>query len=657
MFRVLNCLMTQHDWRLVVVAAVVCFLASLTAITLFNRARSTSGQTRAIWIVAAGAATGCGIWATHFLAMLAYHPGVPIAYDINLTTLSLVAAVAITTVGVAVAVYLPAKWGAPIGGAVISAGVACMHYLGMWAVEIPGRVTWDVPLVAASIVLGMALGVVALAIAVGWQGWRAVYLSALFLTLAIVSLHFTAMGAVEIVPDPTRTFTALSLSPESLAIAVASVAVAILGVSLICAFADRRLDDNGRLLGLALNNMTQGVVMFDAAGRLVVSNEQYRLMYGLSPEIVRPGARVVDIVRHRFETGSLQRDPVQYCAELTASMAAGKVVSFVTEAPDGRAIAVVNRAIPGGQYWVGTHDDITERRSAEQKSVLLGEQEARRAVVDDAIAWFRSSVEGVLETVTDSVAAMKSTATTLSATLNETTARTAGAVRTSNDAFGGVESAAAAADELSKSIAEINRQVVSAGEVVNAATSEAQSTRDIIGSLAQAAQKIDDVVKLIQSVAGQTNLLALNATIEAARAGAAGKGFAVVASEVKALAVQTGKATDDIAAQIAAVQSATHSAVRAIGSITGRMDEIRQFTAAIATSVEQQHAATGEISNNVAAAAVGTKSVVAVLDRVATAIAEMRSSADTVLTASNAVDKAADSLRGSVDGFLRKVAV
>ena len=173
----------------------------------------------------------------------------------------------------------------------------------------------------------------------------------------------------------------------------------------------------------------------------------------------------------------------------------------------------------------------------------------------------------------------------------------------------------------------------------------------------RAAEKIDDVVKLIQNVAGQTNLLALNATIEAARAGAAGKGFAVVAAEVKALAVQTAKATEDIGAHIAAVQSATQSAVRAIGSIAGRMDEIRQFTSAIAASVEQQHAATGEISNNVAAAAAGTKSVVGVLQRASGAIADMRSSADTVLTASAAVEKAAASLRGSIDAFLRKVAV
>ena len=121
--------------------------------------------------------------------------------------------------------------------------------------------------------------------------------------------------------------------------------------------------------------------------------------------------------------------------------------------------------------------------------------------------------------------------------------------------------------------------------------------------------------------------------------------------------MQTAKATDVIASQIAAVQSSTQSAVRAIGSITSRMEEIRLFTSAIATSVEQQNAATSEISNNVAAAATGTRSVVGVLQRVSAAIADMHSSADTVLTASNAVEKAADSLRDSVDGFLRKVAV
>jgi len=657
MFRVLTCLTTEHDWRLVVVAGLVCFLASLTAVTLFNRARATAGHSRAIWIAAAGAAAGCGIWATHFLAMLAFRPGIPIAYDVSLTALSLLAAAIITGGGLAVAVLFPSRWGATIGGGIIGGGVACMHYLGMWAVELPGRVTWDAPLVLTSIALGILLGMAALAVAVSRSDARAYLASAVLLTLAIVSHHFTAMGAVTIVPDPTRAFSALSLSPEVLAIAVASVAIAILAMSLISAFADRLVDDKGRLLDLALNNMTQGVVMFDRAGRLAVCNDRYLEIYGLARGVVKPGANLLDIVRHRAKTGSLHRDPERYCAELMELAASGKTQSFVVELEDGRSIAVINRAIPGGSYWIGTHHDITERRKVEHRNALLGEQEARRAVVDQAIAWFRQSVEGVLKTVADSVATMKSTAGALSATSNETTTHTKGALHTSDEASSRVQSASTAAEELSRSIAEINRQLLRASDVVRAAAGEAQSTNMEIAGLAQSAQKIDDVVKLIQSVAGQTNLLALNATIEAARAGAAGKGFAVVASEVKALAVQTGKATDVIAAQIAAVQSSTQSTVRAIASITGRMQEIQQFTGAIAAAIEEQHAATNEISNNVAAAASGTKSVVLDLQRMSTAMTDMRSAADTVLTASAAVETAADRLRGSVDGFLRKVAM
>src|SRR5580704_14138478 len=348
MFRVFNCLATQHDLRLVVVAGIVCFLASLTAITLFNRARSTTRYTRLIWIAAAGAASGCGIWATHFLAMLAYDPNVAVAYSIDLTIVSLLAATIVTGLGIAFAVYISGLVGAVIGGAIIGIGVACMHYLGMAALELPGHIAWELPYVVASIVIGMALAMTALAVAVRSNSRSGLGLAALLLTLAIVSHHFTAMGAVDIVPDPTRTLTEMSLSPASLALAIASIAVAILGMSLVSAFADRRLDDKGRLLELALNNMSQGVVMFDESGRLVVCNEGYLRMYGLSPEVVKPGANLVDIVNHRSNTGSLQRDPKQYCAELVESMASGKVISFITESPDGRAISVVNRAIPGG---------------------------------------------------------------------------------------------------------------------------------------------------------------------------------------------------------------------------------------------------------------------------------------------------------------------
>src|SRR6185437_16798636 len=128
MFQVFNCLVTEHDLRLVVIAGLVCFLASLTAINTFNRARASQGRGRVIWLVAAGATTGCGIWATHFIAMLAYDPGVAISYSVVLTGLSLLVAAVVTGLGLTLAVCWPTRSGAALAGAVVGGGVACMHY-------------------------------------------------------------------------------------------------------------------------------------------------------------------------------------------------------------------------------------------------------------------------------------------------------------------------------------------------------------------------------------------------------------------------------------------------------------------------------------------------------------------------------------------------
>ena len=234
-------------------------------------------------------------------------------------------------------------------------------------------------------------------------------------------------------------------------------------------------------------------------------------------------------------------------------------------------------------------------------------------------------MEALLSSVSDSAAAMRATAGALLGSSDQTTQRATSAVQAFNEASTNVETAAVAADELSRSIAEISRQLTHTSKIVGLATDEARATDGEIAGLANGAQKIGDVVKLIRDIAGQTNLLALNATIEAARAGEAGKGFAVVASEVKSLAVQTAKATEDIASHILAVQDSTSGAVDAIRQIAARMQEINQYTAAVATAVEQQNSATGEISHNVASAAKGTGHVVAVLNEVAGAATETRS--------------------------------
>jgi methyl-accepting chemotaxis protein len=404
----------------------------------------------------------------------------------------------------------------------------------------------------------------------------------------------------------------------------------------------------------ALDNMSQGLCMFDAAQRLVLCNESYVRMYDLSREVVKPGCTLRALLQYRIKSGAFTADPEQYIAQLMAVLAEGKPVRQLVET-GGRAISLLNTPMPGGG-WVVTHEDVTERHRAEQQRAGMAEQEARRKATEAAIASFRERVEAVLKTVGDSAAAMKSTATALFGSSDKTSHRAEGAVSASNEASTNVTTAATAAEELLRSIAEISRQLGHTTEVVGVAVTEAKSSNEQVAGLAKAAQKIGDVVKLIQAIAEQTNLLALNATIEAARAGESGKGFAVVASEVKSLAVQTAKATKEIDGQISAVQSMTAGAVEAIGRITGLMQDINTHASAVAASVGQQNAATSEITHNVASAAKETREVAAVLGEVAGAIAETSTSAQMLLAAADAVQKAAVNLRAEVDSFLGQVA-
>jgi methyl-accepting chemotaxis protein len=361
------------------------------------------------------------------------------------------------------------------------------------------------------------------------------------------------------------------------------------------------------------------------------------------------------VLEYRIRNGSFSRDPIAYRRELLSTISAGNTTASEVKSKDGRAISVINRPMPDGG-WVATHEDITERRGAERERVSMQEQQQRRAVIDQAIAAFRRRVEDHLKTVAKGAEAMRSTATTLFSNSGQTSNSADDAVSASNEASTNVETAAVAADELSGSINEIGRQLAKTTEIVRSAVGEAQGTNRQISALAQAAQKIGDVIKLIRAIAGQTNLLALNATIEAARAGEAGKGFAVVASEVKSLAVQTAKATEDISRLIMAVQAATSSAVSAISRISGRMQEIDSCATAVSAAVEEQSAATGEISQSVASASDGAKVVVSVLGKVTGAAAQTRQSAENVLTASQAVEAAAVELRREVEGFLSRVA-
>jgi methyl-accepting chemotaxis protein len=449
----------------------------------------------------------------------------------------------------------------------------------------------------------------------------------------------------------------LAAEPVGWLLLVAAGLICVLAVFGASVLFRRARGRRSTLFATAINNMSQGLVMCDAAGKLLLCNSRYVEMYGLPPSLVKPGNKLIDLVRHRVATGSLDVDPEKYCAEILTAVTHGKTTNAIAKTPDGRSILVTNRPIARGGHWIGTHENITERLTAEQQRQSLTEQEQRRAAVDAVISAFRDSVESELRMVNDNAAAMRATATSLAKLSGETTERTASAVQTSDAASGNVDAAAATAQELMSSIAEVSRQLGYASELVRVAASDSHTTNQEISRLTEGAQQIGDVVNLIQQIAGQTNLLALNATIEAARAGEAGRGFAVVAGEVKSLAVQTAKATEKIVAQITTVQTSTGVAVAAIQRNAERLKEIDRFTSTVAGSLEEQNAATGEIFRNMTNAADGAKVVVSVLDQVAGAVRQTRSSADTVLKASETVAAAAAKLQENVDDFLHRVAI
>jgi diguanylate cyclase len=285
MLKVYNCIATEHDLRLVALAAFVCVLASFTAINLLCHARKSMGHMRNVWLAVSAISTGFGIWATHFIAMLAFAPGIPSGYNIALTILSLVAAILLTGMGLAVSLISNWRLGPWIGGAIVAGGIAAMHYTGMAAFEIAGVVLWDQTLVAASIILGAMIGAVALPVGLHGRQARWKVGGALLLTLAICSHHFTAMGAVSIIPDAAIEVSQSALPAGWLAVGVAIASLGILGLALAGVVLDirdhRRSElETNRMRDLA-DASVEGLLVCD--GDVIVSvNTSFSILTGLS---------------------------------------------------------------------------------------------------------------------------------------------------------------------------------------------------------------------------------------------------------------------------------------------------------------------------------------------------------------------------------------
>lgn len=295
------------------------------------------------------------------------------------------------------------------------------------------------------------------------------------------------------------------------------------------------------------------------------------------------------------------------------------------------------------------------RMHAEQQETKQRTDDEKRKTMTDLAGRFEASVQAVVRDVFDEARAMQEAAQGMSETANKATDRASFVATACQQASSNVQTVASAASQLSASITEISQRVAQAASVADRAAADGQRTNDTVQGLAAAAHKIGEVIDLINQIASQTNLLALNATIEAARAGEAGKGFAVVASEVKSLASQTAKATDEIGAQITAIQAETNQVVGNIESIRATIMEVNEISSSIAAAVEEQGAATQAIAHSVQEAASGTDRVSQNISGVTDATAETGQAAGLVLQSSGRLSQKLQSLQDEVSIFVAGV--
>ncbi|WBV44126.1 methyl-accepting chemotaxis protein [Pseudoroseomonas cervicalis] len=390
---------------------------------------------------------------------------------------------------------------------------------------------------------------------------------------------------------------------------------------------------------------------FNASGALRVAGEADQTYDGaVLAVVVALGLGALVLAAMGYSLIARISVPVHRLTETMQRMTGGDLNAVVADKERTDEIGAMARALE--VFRDKTRD--AERLAAEQAAADRKAQE-RGQRVETLVKGFGQESQQALEILRNAAQRLGGTSVEMSRTAEESSRLTTTLSRASDSASSNAQTAAAATEELTASIGEITRQVGRSAEVSRRAVAETERTDRTVRELADTANRIGDVVRLIADIAGQTNLLALNATIEAARAGEAGKGFAVVASEVKNLASQTAKATEEISQQVGAIQGVTGQAVEAIRSIAAVVAEIDQTAAAIAAAVEEQGAATQEIARNIA----GTAEAAAALSRETGVVKQAAESggraAEQVRTVSNEISGTSDGLRQQLERFLKGI--
>lgn len=343
--------------------------------------------------------------------------------------------------------------------------------------------------------------------------------------------------------------------------------------------------------------------------------------------------------------------PIRVVAERTSRLVSGDLEGAIPYRDARDEVGAVARALEALRQTSLKARELEAERMASAKDI-----QDRRAFIEAEIARFRAQVAESVRLVGAQTGELRTRAAAMSDASSDATRAVEGASAGSREASANVQTVASAAEELSASIVEIGARLDVAKAEIDAAFSEASATNQQMGQLADTAQRIGTVVGLIRAIAEQTNLLALNATIEAARAGESGRGFAVVAAEVKALASQTAKATDEIASQVASVQTSTDQAAHAIGRVTDRMGAISAMTTELATAVAAQGAVTGEISRNAGNTAATSVEIARDLGTVTGAARSTATMAESVQGSAAQVENVAAELEAEIGRFLTAVA-